>query len=62
MRAMLDNLVVSLPAFRHAALTEERARLDLGIDTLYSLPEDRALARIPDPQGLGGSTGARTVG
>jgi hypothetical protein len=29
------------------------------LDALYSLPEDLALARIPDSQGLGGSSGAR---
>lgn len=61
LRAMLDNLVASLPDHRHLALTEERDRLDRVIETVYSLPEDRALARIPDPQGLGGSTGARTA-
>jgi hypothetical protein len=27
------------------------------LDTLYSIPEDRALARMPDMQGLGGSSG-----
>jgi hypothetical protein len=26
------------------------------LDTLYNIPEDRALARIPDLQGLGGSS------
>ncbi|MGE5089945.1 MAG: DUF2254 domain-containing protein [Candidatus Levyibacteriota bacterium] len=58
LRAMLDNLVASLPEHRRQALVEERSRLDQVIETSYSLSEDRALARIPDPQGLGGSTGA----
>ena len=62
LRAMLDNLVASLPAFRHPALLEERQRLDKVVEASYSLPADRALARIPDPQGLGGSTGARAAG
>jgi uncharacterized membrane protein len=59
LRAMLDNLAASLPRHRHACLDQERERLDQVIETLYSLPEDRALARIPDSQGLGGSVPAR---
>jgi uncharacterized membrane protein len=59
LRAMLDNLVASLPKHRHAALQEERKLLDRMLEALYSLPEDLALARIPDSQGLGGSSGAR---
>jgi uncharacterized membrane protein len=56
LRAMLINLAGTLPAARHAALRQEFELLDRKIETLYDLPEDRALARIPDPQGLGGST------
>ena len=54
---MLDELVGSLPQRRHAALTEERSRLNRQIEMLYAIPEDRTLARIPDAQGLGGSVG-----
>ena len=61
LRAMIDNLVASLPKHRHAVLEDERRRLDRMVDALYALPEDRALARIPDSQGLGGSSGARTL-
>jgi uncharacterized membrane protein len=61
LRAMLENLFATLPENRHRALTEERARLDHLLDTLYSIPEDRALARIPDLQGLGGSTSTRAT-
>ncbi|MGE5170089.1 MAG: DUF2254 domain-containing protein [Rudaea sp.] len=57
--AMLDNLARSLPPHRRAALGEERRHLETMIDRLYPIAEDRALARIPDPQGLGGSSGAR---
>jgi uncharacterized membrane protein len=57
MRAMLDNLVASLPPHRHAALDEERQRLDLMLESFYRIPEDLALARVPDSQGLGGSPG-----
>jgi uncharacterized membrane protein len=59
LRAMLDNLVASLPAHRHLALDQERQRLERMIDPLYAIPEDLALARVPDSQGLGGSSGAR---
>jgi uncharacterized membrane protein len=59
LRAMLDNLVASLPAHRHLALDQERQRLERMIDPLYAIPEDLALARVPDAQGLGGSSGAR---
>jgi uncharacterized membrane protein len=61
LRAMIDNLVASLPKHRHAALEAERARLDRALESLYALPEDLALARIPDSQGLGGSSGSRTL-
>ena len=44
------------------ALTEELDRLDRLIEKLYLLPDDLALARIPDSQGLGGSTRTRTEG
>ena len=59
LRAMLDNLVTSLPPHRQPALDQQRQRLDRMIEGLYSLPEDLALARIPDSQGLGGSPGPR---
>ena len=56
LRAMIDNLVKSLPEGRRWALVEERDLLDRAIEKLYLLPEDAALARIPDSQGLGGSS------
>jgi uncharacterized membrane protein len=59
MRAMLDNLVASLPPHRHPALEQEGRRLAASIEALYRLPDDLALARIPDSQGLGGSSGSR---
>ena len=57
MRAMLENLIASLPPHRHAALEAERRRLDAAIATLFTDPDDLALAREPDLQGLGGSPG-----
>jgi uncharacterized membrane protein len=56
LRAMLDNLIATLPARRHPALDEERRRLDLAIEPRYSIPGDLELARVPDSQGLGGSS------
>jgi uncharacterized membrane protein len=61
LRAMLDSLMATLPARRHAALEAERRRLDLAIEALYSIPEDRELAAIPDFQGLGGSSTPRAT-
>ena len=60
LRAMLDNLVASLPKHRRVPLEDERQRLDRVLESLYALPEDLALARIADSQGLGGSSGAAT--
>ncbi|MGB8341807.1 MAG: DUF2254 domain-containing protein [Chthoniobacterales bacterium] len=58
LRAMIINLANTLPPVRHAALRQELDLLDRTLDKLYVLPEDLALARIPDAQGLGGSTEA----
>ena len=55
LRAMIENLVQTLPEHRHAALREEMGLLDRAIERHFSQPEDLALARIPDAQGLGGS-------
>jgi uncharacterized membrane protein len=61
MRAMLDNAVATLAPYRHAALVAEGARLDRAMQTLYTSPDDLALASIADTQGLGGSTASGTV-
>ena len=57
LRAMIENLTHTLPERRHAALRAELALLDRVIEQQYPFPEDLALARIPDSQGLGGSSG-----
>lgn len=57
MRAMLENLLRSLPATRHAALHRQLDLLERTLPGLYPLEEDLALARIPDSQGLGGASG-----
>jgi len=56
LRAMVDNLVATLPESRRPALRQELELLDRTIENLYILPEDMALARISDTQGLGGSS------
>lgn len=59
LRAMLEGLLAALPAHRHPAVEAERARLDLAIAAAYPIADDLALARVPDLQGLGGSSGTR---
>jgi uncharacterized membrane protein len=56
LRAMVVNLTDVLPVQRHTALAKELELLDRAIERLYVLPEDLKLARIPDSQGLGGSS------
>lgn len=56
MRAMLLNLIETLPERRHEALQQELDLLDRSIEQVFTLEEDRQLARCPDTQGLGGSS------
>jgi uncharacterized membrane protein len=62
MRAMLDNVMRMVPERRRPSLVRELRLLDLTIDASFALPEDRELARIADPQGLGGSAAAPRLG
>jgi uncharacterized membrane protein len=55
LRAMIDNLVQTLPEYRCSALRQERDLLDSTLERLYVLPQDLALARMSDTQGLGGA-------
>jgi len=55
LRAMIENLIRTLPEHRHAALQAQLALLDHAIKTIYSLPEELALAQATDSQGLGGT-------
>jgi len=57
MRSMLENLVQTLPSHRHAELHRQLELLDRTIEGHYAFAEDRALALIPDSQGLGGALG-----
>jgi uncharacterized membrane protein len=55
LRAMIENLLQTLPERRCPALRQELSLLDRTLEKTYTLPEDLALARIPDTQGLGGA-------
>lgn len=54
LRAMIGNLVESLSESRQPALRHELDLLDRTVQRVHHLPEDLALARQPDSQGLGG--------
>src|SRR5262249_25966395 len=60
LRAMIENLIETLPTHRHAALQKELALLDRDIEQNLIFPEDRALARVGDSQGLGGASGLKS--
>ncbi len=57
LRAMIENLIQTLPAHRHAVLLQELSLLDREIAKKFVYPEELALARIGDAQGLGGHSG-----
>jgi uncharacterized membrane protein len=56
LRAMGESLIRTLPEVRHAALREELMLLDRAVQRVWRDPEDLALARAPDSQGLGGGS------
>jgi hypothetical protein len=59
LRSMLENLMQTLPPHRHAELRQQLDLLDRVIDGQYAFPDDRTIARIADPQGLGGALGVQ---
>jgi uncharacterized membrane protein len=54
LRAMLENLIRTLPEPRTALLRMELTLLQRSAERFFSDPEDRALAEISDFQGVGG--------
>jgi uncharacterized membrane protein len=60
LRAMIDNLEQTLPAHCYPALQLQLSLLDREIEQNFVYPEDVALARVADSQGLGGRTGKIT--
>jgi uncharacterized membrane protein len=61
MRSMLENLMQTLPPHRHAELRRQLELLDRAIEGHYLFAEDRAIAQIPDSQGLGGTLGVQAA-
>jgi uncharacterized membrane protein len=61
MRSMLENLIQTLPSHRHPELRKQLELVDRAIEGHYTFAEDRALARIADPQGLGGFVGVQAA-
>ncbi|RZF25679.1 DUF2254 domain-containing protein [Paraburkholderia sp. UYCP14C] len=55
LRAMIENLILTLPVSRHDALRCELGLLDTQIVDGHTYESDRELARVPDTQGLGGA-------
>ena len=53
LRAMLQNLIQTLPAARVALLRQELELLDKATQRAFSDPEDCARAQVADPQGVG---------
>jgi uncharacterized membrane protein len=56
LRAMIENLLQTLPEHHRPALRDELELLDRALEKLYPLPQDLARARVADLQGLGGSS------
>jgi uncharacterized membrane protein len=57
LRAMIENLMQTLPPHRHAELQKQLGLLERDIQKQFSYPEDLALAGVADVQGLGGRSG-----
>jgi uncharacterized membrane protein len=57
LRAMLENLIQTLPEERAALLRQELSLLHRSAERCFPEPEDRALAKISDFQGVGGKHG-----
>lgn len=64
LRAMMENLIKTLPEHRHAALNQQRSMLDRDIEKHFTYPDELALAFVADSQGLGGHSikGKNTLG
>jgi uncharacterized membrane protein len=54
LRAMIENLIQTLPEHRHKALNEQLKLLEREVERHFHYPEELALARVADSQGLGG--------
>jgi uncharacterized membrane protein len=57
LRAMLEDLIRTLPEDRIALLHQELKLLERSASRFFREPEDRALAAVSDSQGVGGGKG-----
>jgi uncharacterized membrane protein len=57
LRAMLENLIQTLPEERVQVLRQELALLRRSAERFFPEPEDRALAEVSDMQGVGSKSG-----
>jgi uncharacterized membrane protein len=57
LRAMLENLIQTLPQERVPLLRQELDLLQRSAERFFQEPEDRALADVSDSQGVGGKPG-----
>jgi len=57
---MIENLVQTLPPNRREALLRQLSLLDREVERIFTYPEELALARVADTQGLGGHSGKVT--
>ena len=57
LRAMLENLIQTLPEGRRTLLREELSLLNRSAERFFPEPEDRALAAVSDFQGVGSRCG-----
>jgi uncharacterized membrane protein len=58
LRAMIENLMQTLPDSRHGELQRQLELLERDVRRLYLYPEDLVLAGVGDVQGLGGHSGS----
>jgi uncharacterized membrane protein len=61
MRAMLENLIQTLPEVRTKLLRQELAVLQRSAARFFADPEDQALAEVSDFQGVGGKHTERSL-
>jgi uncharacterized membrane protein len=54
LRAMIENLIQTLPEHRQRELLRELELLDRAVEKAFENPEELVLARVADSQGLGG--------
>jgi len=62
LRAMIENLMQTLPRHRLENLELELDLLDRVVEKAFQYPEELALAHIADSQGLGGHSGTGVSG